>query len=662
MKKKFLIINLLFVSIIASAGNGKTFKITSPDKSIELKVEVANKVTWSVTKNNTNVLIPSTIGLKLMNGPILGDNEKVEKCSIKNHSEIIKASIYKKSNIKNEYDEMIISFIKGWKLICRAYDDGVAYRIVLNKKGDYIVSKEYADFNFDKNYTAFVGYVNNTKGGDGQFCNSFETYYNQIKLSEYDKEKLALSPVLVSLDNGIKAVIAEADLDNYPGMYIGAGNKDNSFSAYFANYPTAFKPAGDVERNYFPTKRADYIAKLNGRCSLPWRCVAISSDDKELANSDLVYKLTTGPNIKDTDWIVPGKAAWDWWADWNIIHVDFKAGINTETYLYYIDFASKYKLDYIIIDEGWSTNSNDISGLKPNFDLQKIVDYGKQKNVGVILWATWRGITNNIDWNVKHYAQMGVKGFKVDFFDRDDQVMVKSACEIAKKCAENHLILDYHGFYKPSGINVKYPNILSCEGVRGMENSKWSTYDAPAYDVTIPYIRMLGGPMDYTPGSVNNATKGNFRGIGSQPMSMGTRTHQMAMYTVFESYIQTLADTPSNYMKEPECTEYMASVPTAFDETVALDGKVGEYIAMAKRKGDTWYVGAMTNWNSRDIVIDFSFLPSGEYTAECFIDGLNANHNANDYKKLTFDISTSQHKTFSMASGGGIAMKIYKKK
>jgi len=431
-------------------------------------------------------------------------------------------------------------------------------------------------------------------------------------------------------------------------MYLTRG-EGNSLHGVFAKYPTE---EAVLRINYVVKKRADYIAKTNGSRSFPWRVVVISTEDKQLADNDMMQKLAEPSQITDYSWIKPGKVAWDWWNDWNVSHVDFKSGINVPTYKYYADFAAANKLEYIIIDEGWS---DDWDLNKTKLDVQAVVDYAKQKNVGVILWSTWYAITRDTEGLMDKFEKMGVKGFKVDFIDRDDQKMVASLFEIAKIAAKHHLLIDYHGMYKPSGMQRTWPNIINCEGVKGLENMKWGTDNQPGYDVSIPFIRMMSGSMDYTPGGMRNATKEAFRPVNSNPMTQGTRSHQLAMYTLFEAPLQMLSDNPSIYQREQESTNFIAAIPTTFDATVALDGKVGDYVSIARKKGNTWYAGAMTNWNARELTVDLSFLGEGNYKATIFEDGLNAGKDATDYTTKTITVTAKDKLTIKMASGGGWA-------
>jgi alpha-glucosidase len=662
MKNKLagLIAVLLLSSIILNAQKNKIFEIKSLNGSIDLKVEVGAKLQWSVQHNGQQIIAPSSISLQLQGGEILGDNAKIKSANSEKITTQIQAINYKKAIIPDEYNQLTINCKGDYGIIFRVYNDGVAYRFFTKKKGGIIIKNEEANFNFTEDYKAFIPYMWDYRGGK-IFNSSFEALYRESNISQFAKDSLAFLPLLVDVGNNKKVVILEADLEDYPGMYLNINQTRKGFMGVYAPYPLEAQLGGWANMNYVPTKRADYIANTNGTRDFPWRAIVISNQDKELLNVDMVQKLASPSRLTDISWIKPGQVAWDWWNDWNISHVDFKAGYNTPTYKYYIDFAAANKISYIIMDEGWS-DIHDLTKVFSKVNLQEIIDYGKQKGVGVILWATWYAVSQQMDQVFPFYAKMGVKGFKIDFFDRDDQIAVASTYEIAKKAAENHLMVDYHGIFKPTGLQRTYPNVIGYEGVKGLENYKWAIEDQPRYVASIPYIRMMAGPMDYTPGAMRNATRANFRPIGSNPMSQGTRCCQLAMYVVFEAPLQMLSDNPTIYMKEQECTDFITSVPTTFDETVSLDGKVGEYAAIARRKGDIWYVGALGNWDSRELTLDFSFLGKGAYQATIFKDGVNADRDATDYKKETIKISSGDKLNIKLAPGGGWAARIEKVK
>ena len=411
----------------------------------------------------------------------------------------------------------------------------------------------------------------------------------------------------------------------------------------------------------------DYIAKQPAGAALPWRIVALAHTDRELLDSDLVYVLSRPAADVDWSWVKPGKVAWDWWNDWNIQGVDFRAGINTRTYKYYIDFAAANGIEYVILDEGWAVNLKaDLFQIIPEIDLPEIVNYANSKGVGIILWAGYYAMDRDVEGICKYYSEMGVKGFKVDFMNRDDQLMVDFYTRMAETAARYHLLVDFHGAFKPCGLQRPYPNVINHEGVAGLEQMKWAqpTVDQVTYDVQIPFIRMFAGPLDYTQGAMRNANRRNYRPVNSEPMSQGTRCRQLAEYVIFEAPLTMLCDAPTNYLAEPECLKWMAAIPTVWDLTVALDGKLGDYAAIARCKRGTWYVGAMTDWEARDMEIDLgAFLPDGTYRVEIFRDGVNADRKATDYvhEYKTVSVTAEKHKmSIHMAPGGGWTARITK--
>jgi alpha-glucosidase len=642
---------------VVYAQKNQQFQLSSPDNKIQVTVDAAGQLQWSVRHGQQQVIAPSAIAMRLEGGQTLGENVKLASSKPESVNTTIKALNYKKDVIEDRYNQLTLNFRGDYGTIFRAYNDGVAYRFFAKKKKPITVASEVAEFNFPQDHMIYIPYANDPHVGD-MYQISFENIYNHIRLSEINKDTLAFAPVLVELPNGLKAAITEADLESYPGMFLKAGQKDFSLTGDFAPYPVEEKQGGHNNLQSFVMKRAPYIAKTEGSRSFPWRVLIISEEDKELLNNDMIYKLAFPSRIKDASWVEPGKVAWDWWNDWNISGVDFRAGINTETYKHYIDFAAANNIENVLLDEGWAT-SEDIMKVVPEINLQEIIDYGKQKDVGIWLWGGWLPLSKKTDEALSTYSKMGIKGFKVDFMDRDDQKMVDFYYHLAQKAAEYKLMIDYHGAYKPTGLQRTYPNVVNFEGVHGLEQAKWSNPDFPLYDSTIPFIRMLAGPMDYTPGAMKNANKHNFRAIHSTPMSQGTRAHQLALYVMYEAPFNMLADSPTNYLEEQESTRFIASVPTTFDETVALEGKVSEYAAIARRKGDTWYVGAITNWDGHDVNIDLSFLPEGAYEAEIFKDGINADREGSDYVREVVKVSSKDQLKAEMAAGGGWAARIY---
>ena len=660
--RKFYLVFFILAAFELNAQ--KNFTISSPDGNLQLRVGAGKKLQWSVTHQSQTIIAPSSISLSLQTGEVLGANPKIRTpltvgAKFEKINNKITALNYKKDIVEDNYNQLTLNCKEDYGVIFRVYNDGVAYRFFTKKKGELIINAEQAEFNFDKDYTAFIPHTSDLRGGDRYSC-SFEEFYTSTPISKFNADTLGYLPLLVELDNDKKVVILEADVQDYPGMFIQLNQQASyGIKATFAPYPLEEALGGYNRINYMVTKRAPYIAKANGTRNFPWRVVVISTSDKDLLNNDVVQRLSEPGKISNTSWIQPGKVAWDWWNDWNISHVDFKAGINTATYKYYIDFAAANHIGYVILDEGWSDDW-DLNQVKPVIDLDELVQYGKQKNVGLILWSTWYAITRDIEGLCTKYAAKGVKGFKVDFLDRNDQKTIASTYEIASTAARHQLVLDFHGMFPPQGLMCTWPNVVNFEAVRGMEYSKWSADErVPKHEVSLPFIRMMAGPMDYTPGAMRNTTKGNAKPNNSLPVSQGTRCHQLAMYIVYEAPLQMLSDNPTIYMKEQECTDFMAKVPTTFNETISLDGKVGEYAAIARRKNDTWYVGAMSNWNARDIALDLSFLKQGNYEAEVFKDGLNADRDATDYKREVIKLSPGQKLNVHLSGGGGWAARIY---
>ena len=659
--KKLLLSALLMLCVSAFAQ--KQYTLQSPDKDITVTIEAGEQLTYSVTHGSTCVLAPSAIGIKLSDGTQLGTKPVVKSAKTRSVNQSVKAPFYKRSQIPEIYEELTLTLKGNYKVIFRAYDEGVAYRFETDFRKPIIIENETADFNFDADYQCLIPYVNRRAGQEGdlinqQFYNSFENTYIHIPISQMDPMKLAFLPVLVELKDGKKAVITEADLEDFPGLYLRNENGNTGFSAVHAGYPKTREQGGHNNLQWIVKERENYIAKTNGKRSFPWRCVVISESDKELADSDLVYLLGAPSRVKDVSWIQPGKVAWDWWNAWNIYGVDFPAGINNDTYKYYIDFASQYGIEYVILDEGWAVNKKaDLFQVVPEIDIKELVDYGTERNVGIVLWVGYAAIDKDMEHVCQHYSDMGVKGFKVDFMDGDDQMIVDFYYRMAKTAAKYHLFVDFHGAYKPTGLHRTYPNVLNHEGVYGLEQAKWDNQsDLVLNEVTIPFIRMVAGPMDYTQGAMRNANKNNFAAVYTEPMSQGTRCRQLAEYVIFESPFNMLCDSPSNYLKEDECTQFIANVPTTWDETVVLDGKVGEYLIIARRKDFRWYVGAITNWEERDIYLDLSILPNfGAKSGRIFRDGLNANRVAKDYVAEQIQVMGNKVK-FHLAKGGGAVM------
>ena len=653
---------LMTVSLNAQPND---YVLASPDGKLQVMVETGDGIHYSLVHDGDLLVGRSEIGMYMTDGSKFGGLEQVKKASTRGVDQTIKATLYKKAEVLDKFNELTLKF-KEFSLVFRAYDDGMAYRFVSHKEDPYNVDHETAEFNFAKDWNMWAAYVaQHTESLESQYYNSFENTYSYTPLSSWNKERLAFLPLMVEGPRGKKVVVTESDLIDYPGMYLYNEKGDKNLSARFAPYPNEVRQGGHNNLQLEVRSRQPYIAKCVGNEKFPWRIIAVSEDDVQMADNDMVYRLARPADTTiGWNWVKPGKVAWDWWNDWNIAGVDFKSGINTETYQHYIDFSSANGIEYVILDEGWAVNgAADLFQVVPEIHLEKLVKYASERNVGLILWAGYWAFDRDMEKVCKHYSNMGIKGFKIDFMDRADQHMVQFHQRAAMTAARYKLMVDFHGTYKPSGLNRTYPNVINYEGVHGLEQMKWSpaSVDQVTYDVTFPFIRMMAGPVDYTQGAMRNATRSNYHPVYNEPMSQGTRCRQLAQYVVFESPLNMLCDSPSNYSKETECMEFISTVPTVWDETRALCGEVGKYIAMARRSGEEWYVGGMTDWNERTLTLDLSFLPQGVYSVELYRDGVNADRRASDYKKEVFDLPLNGLLKVKMAPGGGFAAKIVKK-
>ncbi len=647
---------LLLIGNASLAAKEKKYVLSSPDGTLKVEISAGNELVYQVMHGNDTILSHSNIALVLEDGTIVGRTPRITGERRKKIKDNIESPFYRFKEFVATGNELDLKLKGGFGIIFRAYNEGVAYRFYTTQSSDIIIKEEQAEFNFKEDYTAYLPYTTNDKQ---PMAMAFQNVYDITPLSKA-QPKLAFLPVTVDCGS-VKLTLLESDLEAYPGMFVQSQQGKYGLKGVFAPYPakTDFYPWRKQE---YVTETTDFISRSRGSRSYPWRVLAITEKDTDMPVNNLVYALASPNRIGDTSWIKTGKVAWDWWNDWNLKGVPFKAGINMDTYKYYIDFASRNGLEFIVLDEGWyAPKSGDMLTVIPELDLPELIAYGKSKGVEIVLWTVFNVLDSQLEAACKKYADMGIKGFKVDFLDRDDQTAVEMVYRIAEMTARYKLTLDLHGIYKPTGINRTYPHIINFESVFGMEEVKWTDIknNMPLYDVTFPYIRMMAGPVDYTPGAMRNATKADWRAMYYTPASMGTRCHQLAAYIVHDSPFTMLCDAPTNYLNEQECVDFIASLPVEVDSTFIASGELGKYIVTVRKKDVNWYIGGMTNWDERDVQLDFSFLPEGvSYTAVLFKDGVNANKQAEDYRKETICINKDSRLTLHLASGGGFAMKL----
>ena len=656
---KKIVSALVAVLAATTAFAQKNFEVTSPDGTLKTEISVEDgKVTYCVIKDGITLLTPSEISMQLADGTSYDGAVRLGKTEKKTVDNVLPAHFYKKAQVKENYNQLTLKF-KTFDLVFRAYDAGVAYRFVSKSRTPFKVLSETASFAFPADWNMYVPYVKDPKPTlEEQFYNSFENMYVHGQLSSWDSGRIAFLPLMVESPDGYKINILESALMNYPGMYLYNGDADSSLEAMFAPYPKEIKQGGHNNLQGEVQSREEYIASFDGAVSFPWRIVNVSAQDKEMLDNDLVWLLGEPEDPQaDWSWVKPGKVAWEWWNNWHLTGVDFKAGVNNDTYKYYIDFASKYGIEYVILDEGWAVKGKaDLFDVVPDIDIAELVAYGAERNVGIVLWAGYWAFDKDMEKICSYYADMGVKGWKIDFMDRDDQMMVDFYRRAAEMAAKYHQFVDFHGGFKPCGLNRTYPNVLNYEGVHGLEQMKWSKVgtDQLTYDVTFPYIRMACGPVDYTQGAMRNYNYTWYKPCYVDPVSQGTRCHQLGMYVIFESPFNMLCDSPQSYEREKECTEFIAKIPTVWDGTLAVDGQVGEYIVMARRSGDKWYVGGLTGHSARKVTLDLGFLGEGSWNMELFEDGINAERHAEDYRKVTGSVGETLE--VKMAPGGGFAV------
>jgi len=642
---------LLLILLLGTEGSRaqSSYDLRSPDGRIEVRIRTAGQIRYDIVLKGRAVLENSTISLDVEHKKP-GVQPKVIDTKERSNDQVIEPVVRQKfAKIRDRYNELRLNMDGGYAVVFRAYNEGAAYRFETSLPQDKVkIYGEQSDFNFPANFVVYYPQ-------EDSFFSHNERKYSPQHLSEIATTFLATLPAVVDVGEGAKLAIAESDLDDYPGLWL-RGTGGPGLSATFPPYPLKENLTSD--RDYRVAESADYIAVTAGTRSFPWRIIGIADTDGGLLTNQIVYLLEKPSLVQDTSWIKPGKVAWDWWNANNVYGVDFKAGINTETYKYYIDFAAKYGIPYIILDEGWYKLGN-VLEVVPEINMEELTAYSKQKNVGLILWVVWKTLDDQLIPALDQFAKWGVKGIKVDFMQRSDQLLIDYFYKVSRECAKRKMLVDFHGDQKPASMTRTWPNLISTEGVRGMEWSKWSAESEPKHNVTLPFTRMFLGPMDYTPGAMRNATKATFAAIHDQPMALGTRCQQLAMYVVYESPLQMLSDSPSNYMREPEIMDFLAAVPTEWDDTKVLDARIADYVVVARRNGRDWYLGAMTDWTPRNLEIDLSFLPEGTFTMEAYQDGVNADRNASDYRKITSQVNRSTKVKLPLASGGGWAARIH---
>ena len=644
MRRYFLLVVCLCLASLLRAQN--KLELISPNGELKVSLNLSDKIYYSIDYNGDVLLKDNTLQLTLRN-QVLGQNPKLRRQKRMSVDEQLTPIVpLKYSKVNNRYNQLLLTF-KDYAVEFRAFDDGVAYRFITSQKGDVEVMNEEFAINFPSDYLLHLQQP-------GGFHTAYEEPYTHVQSNAWKpEERIAVLPVLIDTQKDYKILISESDLADYPCMFL-KGTGTNGAISVCPKAPLAL--AENSDRSVKITQEADYIAKTKGTRNYPWRYFVISKNDKQLIENTMTYKLAEKNQLQDVSWIKPGQVSWEWWNDASPYgpDVNFVSGYNLDTYKYYIDFASKFGIPYIIMDEGWAKSTRDPYTPNPKVDLHELIRYGKEKNVGIVLWLTWLTVENNFDL-FKTFNEWGVKGLKIDFMDRSDQWMVNYYERVAREAAKHHLFVDFHGSFKPAGLEYKYPNVLSYEGVRGMEQMGGCYPDNSLY---LPFMRNAVGPMDYTPGAMISMQPNVYRSERPNAASIGTRAYQLALFVVFESGLQMLADNPTLYYRNEDCTRFITQVPVTWDETVALEAKAGEYVIVAKRKGDKWFIGGMTNngEKEREFTIKLDFLNKDRsYQMTSFEDGINAGRQAMDYRCKSSQVKAGEQLTIKMVRNGGFA-------
>ena len=675
------IILLLVIGLFYSCQNSSTKKFTelsSPDKNlrVQLFAEKGSSVLhYSLLWNDSLLVNQSSIALDL-------EGEEFDQLTIKEIRRIEKDSIFspviasKRKSFRDQYSAIVINFNQPLALEIRMYDEGLVYRWIGKSNHELKVFKEIFEVNpvgdaqifyapyeqkqetvsgFINFITSLLDWIRNLFKTENRYDSFFETQYRTNKISKNDKKTFLFVPTLIQTQDGKYIVIGESDVIDYPGMILHKSSQ-NGISSTFSPYPLEEQiPNGSINYDKIKavTKYADYIAITKGNRNFPWRVVAVTENPVTIPASDLILKLASPSVIKgDLSWIKPGQITDEWLVNTNLFNVPFKTGKNTVSYKYYIDFAKEFGLEYIMVDEGWYLNGN-LKNLNVDLNLDSIASYAKEKSIGLGLWFNAAVLDENLEETLKTYSSKGINIILVDFINRNDQKAMNFYAKISEASAKYKIMLNIHCAPSPAGFEITYPNAISREGVMGSEWNGWTAFITPNHNLTIPFTRMFSGSVDYEPGLLDNSTENGFRNIEGQPMSQGTRAHQLAMYIVYDSPLQYFVGNPSQGFKEPEFMKFLGSIPTTWDETIVLDGKPGEYIVTARLKDGIWYIGAMNNWTEREVTIDLSTLGLKKYNLTGIIDGINSNNYAADYEIISSQGDAKEKFTLKLSKGGG---------
>lgn len=637
--KQFFLTGICILTIF-SIGKAQ-YSVSSPHSKVEARVEVGTEVNYSVYFNGKQVISNSVIRFEFKQAPPMGDDMTVIKTSAIDINETWTPVLKRTSTILNNCKELTLQMQEKkfprrmMNLVFRVFDDGVAFRTEFIGSGnnhDYVITEENVAFNFTADHTCWAA-------NHGNYRSSQENEYFKRKLSDLTDQMVLGLPMTIKVADDCYAAITEANITDYAGMYLKVGHSKSGFSVHsqLAPLPNE-KENGDKVKFKFPH-------------NTPWRVIMLGDAPGRLIESEIIMNLNEPCAIADPSWIKPGLSAWDhWWSG--------EVKVDNETIRKYIDLAAEMGWPYMVIDWQWYGMFNkpeaDITKVAPQLDMPALLSYAKSKNVRCWVWLYHTDI-NRADWDkaCALYESWGIAGVKIDFMDSDDQEMVNWYHRIVTTAAKHHLMVDFHGAYKPDGYRRTYPNLVTREGVLGNEYNKWSLRITPEHMVTLPFTRMLAGPMDFTPGGFLNRTPEKFQNT-TPAQVQGTRALQLAQFVVYDSPFTVVCDSPENY-KGQEGTEFLKKVKTLWDDTKILNGQVGEFITTARRSGNDWFIGSMTNSETRSMEIKLDFLNEGKYTMVAFEDAPDAAVNAEKVMRRSRIVDKGDVITIRMAPGGGFA-------
>ena len=635
---------------LALAQGATPVVVSSPDGLIRMTFSTpGGSLVYEVGYRGKPVLDRSALGLEIQNQPVLGTDVEIVSSKSGKIDETYALPTGKSKEVRNQCNTVALELSetkepkRRFTVEARVYNDGAAFRYVVPESGELRLTNERTQFVFAKDATTYPLVLRN-------FRTSWEDNYRTVALSGIHPESLVALPLLTELPGVAFLAITEANIDNYSGMYLM--HDESNARQLSARLAPHIDDAG-----------VSVVVKTPAPS--PWRVLMIADGPGRLIESQIVNNLNPPPAFADTSWIKPGKASWDWWSGPYDENVAFKPGKNTATAKHYIDFSAQAGFEYFMLDGGWAARANgnvlnsgsDITKATADIDMPELLAYAKSKNVKIWLWSHWTDIDRQIDDAFPLYEKWGVAGVKIDFMDRDDQWMVDFYHRVARKAAEHHLMVDFHGAYKPDGLGRTYPNVLTREGVLGLEYNKWSARVTPDHNVMLAFTRLLAGPMDYTPGGFHNATPAEFVARNQQPMVMGTRAHQTALFVVYESPCEMVSDYPEAYQGQKELA-FLSKVPASWDETRVLNAKVGDYITIGRRHGREWYIGSITGSHAVELDIPLEFLPQGDFVAEIYSDAKDAGESPTHTVLETKTVNRTMRLKAAMVSGGGQAIRI----